>query len=421
MSNPLDPFTKDNGDLAGDGFYKKFNYQFTIASKSRTIGGPVLTNFLYAEKFLYGRVDRYYVPIQVVRSANRKGLTAATEGNASSLTALAFVADAFNDLTLQFQKSLLAGKISAEETYLTAPKAYKAYEDPKLLYGKHLDSVIRGTREHFTKSNKHFKDFDEFIPLFMNALRVVTKKYPYTYPGYIKHRLCPITVSGLAIEIAPLNFSNDEDKVNFFINSRNWHFYLNACRAYGFLVDRDAPWRLVADIGSSTMLTYARAYGMRSTDTVLDQALGPAHLEYYNGLKRALLQAYSKLKVTSYLEREYCQNGTTVGKVVVPKNYSIENLEKLYDEAYFFDLYLKIRFMEEESKFSESEIYRLTNETKQLYRSHGVSFALNAFERVIGKTYDYSGSLTNADKGVKLRMEDQLSEQELRGAVSTYR
>ena len=255
----------------------------------------------------------------------------------------------------------------------------------------------------------------------MNALRVVTKKYPYTYPGYIKHRLCPITVTGLAIEIAPLNFSNDQEKVDFFINSRNWHFYLNACRAYGFLVDRNAPWRLVADIGSSTMLTYARAYGMRTTDAVLNGALGPAHLEYYNGLRRALLQAYSKLKVTSYLEREYCQNGTTVGKVVVPKNYSIEDLEKLYDEAYFFDLYLKIRFMEEESKFSESEMYRLTNETKQLYRSHGVSFALNAFERVIGKTYDYSGSLTNADKGVKLRMEDQLREQELRGAVSTYR
>ncbi len=77
--------------------------------------------------------------------------------------------------------------------------------------------------------------------------------------------------------------------------------------------------------------------------------------------------------------------------------------------------------MEEESNCSESEAYRLINETKQLQRSHGASFALNAFERVIGKTYDYSGSLTNRDKGVKLRMEEQLREQELRGAVSTYR
>ena len=133
MSNSWDPFTKDNSDLAGNGFYKKFNYQFTLASKSKTVGGPVLTNFLYAEKFLYGRVDRYYVPIQVVRSAKQKGLTATTEGNVSNLTALAFVVDAFNDLTLQFQKSLLAGKISAGETYLTAPKSPQSIRRSKIV------------------------------------------------------------------------------------------------------------------------------------------------------------------------------------------------------------------------------------------------------------------------------------------------
>tara|TARA_Y100000593_G_scaffold86786_1_gene166204 strand:- start:490 stop:1758 length:1269 start_codon:yes stop_codon:yes gene_type:complete len=422
MANPTDPFTKDNSDLTGDGFYKKFNYKLSIAQGSRGLGGPVLTNFLYAEKFLYGRVDRFYVPMQVVRSARLKSLSTNPGAAAPAPMVLGFVADAFEELQLQFQKSVLAGKISAEESYLTAPKAHKGYEDPKILYKKHFDSVISGMRANFTKNNKHFKDFDEFIPLFMDALKAVTTKYPYTYPGYIKHRLCPISVSGLAIEIASgLSFADDDSKINNFIKSRNWQFYLNACQAYGFLVDQNAPWRLVADIGSVTMLKYSRPHGMPSTDTILDMAYGPAHLEYFNGFKRALLESYSKTKVTSYLEREYCQGGETIGKVVVPLNYSEESLSAKYDEIYFLDLYLKIRMMEEESFFTESEQERLINDTKQLYRMHDIDRALAAFERIIGKTYDYSGSLTNADKGVKLRMEEQLREQELRGAVSTYR
>ena len=75
-------------------------------------------------------------------------------------------------------------------------------------------------------------------------------------------------MSGLAVEIAAIDASNDDEKINLFTKSKNWEFYLNACRSYGFMVDQMAPWRLVADIGSSEMIKYARRYGMTATDTV---------------------------------------------------------------------------------------------------------------------------------------------------------
>jgi len=74
-----------------------------------------------------------------------------------------------------------------------------------------------------------------------------------------------------------------------------------------------------------------------------------------------------------------------------------------------------------EAKLTDSEAHRLINDTIELYGVSGIDEALMAFERIIGKTYNYSGSLTSVEKGAKLREEERLKKEELRGVVSTYR
>ena len=411
MSNE---YNSDNNENAMMAFYKKFNYQLTATNRSRNASN--LVNFGFAEKALYGRVDRQYIPV-VLNKSNTPLKSAA--GNTYS--AAPFVVDAFEDLRRQFQKSIFAGQISAQDDYLSNLIVYKAHQNPKGLFGAHLNSLTEGIRIAFRKDNKTFRNFDEFIPLFMGALRALTTRYPYTYPGYIKHRLCPINVSGLVIEIADLDFSNDDDKVEMFFKSRNWLFYLNACRSYGFSVDQKAPWRLVADIGTSEMLEYSRKYGYPTTDSILSMGYQPAHIEYYAGFKRALVSTYNALRVSSFLESQYCNNGVTVPKAVTPEIYTAERIEKLYSEAFFIDLYFKIRMMEEETDFTEEESALLIGDAKQLYQVVGSQAAILAFERVIGKTYSYSGSLTKYERRAILRYEEEVKRQELRGAVSTYR
>jgi hypothetical protein len=414
-----DEYNSDNNEGAMIGFYKKFNYQLTVSTRSR--GATNLVNFGFAEKALYGRVDRHYVPIVINKTNAPLRSTAIATATERAPSALPFVIDAFGDLALQFQKSIMAGKISPTDTFLSNPKVYSAYEDPKLLYGKHLTSFTAGIRTSFRKNNKTFRNFDEFLPLFTAALKSATTIHPYTYPAYIKHRLCPINVSGLAIEIADLDFSNDEEKVARFVNSGNWLFYLNACRSYGFSVDLKAPWRLVADIGSPEMIKYSRKYGFPTTDSILSVGFQPAHIEYYNGFKVALAQAYNALKLANYLEPQHCGGTTTIPKLVTPDSYTAEQLEKRYNEGYFLDLYFKIRLWEEESKFTEDEEKTLIDDALALYRAKGAGTALSAFERVIGRTQDYSGSLTKYERRAILRYEEELRRQELRGAVSTYR
>jgi len=99
----------------------------------------------------------------------------------------------------------------------------------------------------------------------------------------------------------------------------------------------------------------------------------------------------------------------------------MEDIEKRYNEEYFLRAYLNIRLLEEESKFTTEDQKTLLEDTVRLYRTQGAEKALGAFERIIGRTGDYSGSLTTYERRAILTKEEEERERELKGAVSTYR
>ena len=127
-----------------------------------------------------------------------------------------------------------------------------------------------------------------------------------------------------------------------FKESPNWNYYLNVCRSYGFSVDMNVPWRLVADIGTPEMIQYARRYGFLSTDSVLAMAYTPSYRTYYENFKNIMLELYNTVK-SDYIEVEYCQDGTTRNKVVRPVEYTRDTLSETYSERQFLEFYMNLR------------------------------------------------------------------------------
>jgi len=248
------------------------------------------------------------------------------------------------------------------------------------------------------------------------------KTNPITKVAFIKSRRCPVNCSGLVVEIANLDFSNDYEKVVKFYNSNNWEFYVQACASYGFMIDRNAPWRLIADIGSdpirSPMMDYAEEYGFNSTNDIIENSYKTVHLEYYENFKKNLLELYNKTKVRSYYVptddgTDYVRRiqtdaasytgdprpfGTplppTAQKVIVPQTYSQTTFFAKYPEEHFLKTYFEIRFIEEESQFADNEKDLMIDDCIELYRANGLANCLNSFERILNKPFDYSGSLS---------------------------
>jgi len=349
-----------------------------------------LFDFTFAEKQLYGRVTRVFEPMMLSPSQVLKGIASESE-SANAQQVLPFVADAFTKLNQQFAKKAMVGEIDVNDKYLSTLVAYKSYENPQKLYNEHLITYKETLAKSFRSRNESISNFDEFISVLMPALARTAYKSPFTMTAYVKSTFCPISVSGLAIEIANVSYINDQEKIALFKRSPNWHFYLNACRTYGFMVDSNVPWRLVADIGSAQMIEYAKQYGLLSTDEILNGLYLKVGPRYFKQFKTGLYSLYNAIKAPTY-ERKVCPDGTLRVTRIPAATYTLDSFKEKYGDLHFLKLYFQVRFMEEESQFNENERHRLIDDCLEI-AARSVGASINIFERILNKTFDYNGSL----------------------------
>lgn len=384
-------FIKD--DLAGDGvkaiYNKRINYTNEILNQYRDY--PNLVNFNFAEKHLYGRVNRVFTPIVPTADGALELVPIPRTGTeADTFRAFNFVADSYRELASQFRKATAMKKISTASPFLSELKVYKAYENPMHLYYKHRVAYAQGIEDLLRDDNVEISNFKEFVVKLMPYLQKTAREHPFTLPAFVKSNYCPINTSGLVIEISDVKPSEDLAKIEQFVGSLNWDYYLNACLTYGFMVDRMYPWRLVADIGSIPMIQKSAQYGSTTTDMVLRNGFELAHRMYYTSFAAQMLDLYNRVKKpkTKVIN---CGSSLKVS-TSQPVDYNAQTFSAQFNAIYIFRLYCSIRFFEEESRFLPHERNKLIEDCSEIARYDPIS-AADVFERIINKTFDYVGSL----------------------------
>jgi len=380
-------------------FNKRIIYDF----ESKNENYLNLVDFNFAEKFLYGRVSRTFEPIYL--SADSGNLKTFNLNNAEGTPpqAMNFVVDMFDRLSLQFQKCVTIGKISGDDKFLSSLKIFKGYQDPVKLHTSFLQTQLDAFSVQL--KNIKYKNVNEFMLQVEGLLLDSVKLYPITFSGFVKSRFCPISVSGLALEIADSDYFNDNGKIEEFINSPNWEFYLNACRSYGFMVDKLIPWRIVADIGTSECLEYSRIYNRITTDSILNNAYGRTDLTFFKKLKFYLLNLYNQ-NVGMYAEPYECDGVQKTRYVNVP-TITIEQFDKQISEIKLLNFYFKVRMMEEDKLLTTGDSKKLMMDCSNIYQKLGLSFALDRFERIINQPFDSTGSLSYINEARKKLIEER--------------
>jgi len=386
----MSTFYKENNKESA---FELFNKKLVYLSDSSSETYRNLIDFT-AEKILYGRVNRIFVPIVIPQNTTRLKNFSSESVTSSGLKALDFVVDAFNDLQRQFIKCSKIGNIDNSDPYLTNLKVYKAYIDPYVRYEKYIRQLKSIIKTDPIIDSNNLQDFKTLSDSLFNVMEKASKNNPLTFPAYIKSKKTPINISGLAIEIADLDASNDDKKINAFINSKNWNFYLNTCRSYGFMVDQNVPWRLIADIGSQPMLEYASNYNSNSTDQILVKYYQSAHYSYYNNFSQQLLTMYNDIKPRAIIKLSECNNKTKIIRVRPQEYKTTEILKESYGQDNFLMLYCKLRFSEEESQYTDQEKNTIMRDTLQLSKTKSTNIAIEQFERFLNETLDYQGSLS---------------------------
>lgn len=389
----MSTFYKENNNETS---LELFNKNIVYTSEIIKSKSPNLIDFNFCEKAFYGKTNRDFVPIVLnPKFSILKNFKSVDDPN-QNLQAIGFVVDAFEALAQQFKKAEQSGKIYSNDLYLTNLKVYKSYQNYNINYLNYQNQFVSALKEQF--SLEGIINFRQFVEILLSNVSIITRTMPMSMPAYIKSRFNNLSSTGFSIEIADSAYENDDQKILQFVNSKNWKFYVNACNSYGFMIDINAPWRLVADIDSEAMIGYASQNRQTTTDEILNINFKTIHNEFFNNLPSLLLNLYNQI-IPSYVTT-FDECGS---RLIQTERYTLEALKKKFSNDFFLRFYFNLRFSEEENQFSEAEKQRIINDCLQISRSQDNRVAVRLFERYINQPFDYRGSLSYLIEAQRLR------------------
>lgn len=187
-----------------------------------------------------------------------------------TLMALNFVADAWRDFAAQVQKMVDNNIIYSNSPWATMV-ATKAWTPASSAYNRYMkDSVYPVFRNFFMDSfgrdrtilgmESFLENFDEYMDT------ILMQAGPLTRSGFIEGSYISPLASGLMIEVASAAYDDDFVKSYQFLDS-NFELIAELASQYGFSIDKNTPWRLIADLRNPAMQEYMYGVPIEEFDT----------------------------------------------------------------------------------------------------------------------------------------------------------
>jgi hypothetical protein len=219
---------------------------------------PIPLDMWYNKPF-YGRLDSYGNAISVKNQYMRQ-----VPNRSKNVFALNFVVDAYENMIEYYNIGINVGKVKIQNSNLVTLEAKEGWHSQDKQYDLYLSNIVyKAFNASFMA--KGFDDkvsnFEDFMGLFKKFLSKAIPGFPLTRVGYISSTKNDPITSGLMLEILiDADCGDDKKKYDSFINDPNINFYLYTAQRYGFKIDKNAPWRLVADLGSPIMQKFMENY-----------------------------------------------------------------------------------------------------------------------------------------------------------------
>lgn len=374
----LNPEGNNNLGTLG-GFYQRSLYKEAVYPSTFV---PALDTC--HDKLMYGRVDR----AQNTVSPASKNLIPIPSGTTPNVLALNVVVKAFEEFVLHMKKAAWMGVVNKTgNSDLFDIKAHRAFEPPSVKYSYFTQRVLDSFVTHLSRKQKEgIQDFQSFLKYYRRHLLDVASITPITVTNYQLTRNASLFSTGLSIAIAQEDASKDADKYESFVNDPNFEFFRRCARKFGFVVDKNAPWILTADLfttafTSTGMAGYTAPNGGPITkDNFFQIFYDPMHLGDFGNLIRILVNSYRDLlkKAPFYdaevgvindrcsvAAKERKKLGYTASQVIVADTPS-----DFLTDKFLVDLYIDLRQAEVGSPLSPRRLRTLKQEAYEVYAAY---------------------------------------------------
>jgi hypothetical protein len=216
---------------------------------------------------LYGRVDnegttvfpRESKLVYITQSSDRK-----------QLAVLNFVADAFRKMREHYKTIFrLNAEAGPTRFFSSTLEPTRAWESPVIGYNVYIQSIYDDFYSNVLvdlEQSDKIKNFKDFTNLLFEYIRQNGKAF--TRMAYGESGKSTVLNTGLAIEIYPGDYGDDKLSASF-VNDPNFPIYQELCRKYGFKIDRNIPWRIVANLRSNNLSPFIKEKLQNNSDNTI--------------------------------------------------------------------------------------------------------------------------------------------------------
>jgi len=172
---------------------------------------------------------------------------------------LNFVSDAWRDFAEKI-RALSEMNLIYRDSPWFEPLVAKAWTPATIVYDSYMRNDVydafNNTFLPLGGKDKKITDMDTFLGVFDEYMdMVVSLVGPITFSGFLESAVMSPLTSGLMLEISTDEYSDDFTKSYDYLDE-NFELVSHIAAQYGFLIDRNIPWRLVADLRSEAMQEY---------------------------------------------------------------------------------------------------------------------------------------------------------------------
>lgn len=276
--------------------------------------------------------------------------------------------------------------------FLKDLKAHKGYEDPLKAYKTYNQNLYSQFDIFLTKGRlmKKIVDFDTFVPIMTEYIERLGSKYPITFNGYITSKWNTPLSSGLMIEVADLKYSEDQKKINEFIDDPAFQIYADLALRHGFIIDRHIPWRLVCNLGSQQFINYSvqDPYYINTTAEFFVNYYRKACWQSTRDLVQTFISFYTSfvVKYPGFNDYVWCE-GIMHQKYITRKTTNRSEIMQAYPDAFWLRKLLEVRNIETNKKIDEQKIENIWTEVMSLNEWPSTAWPLESLEEYIEKFF----------------------------------
>ena len=359
-------------------------------------------DFWFIENLFYGRLDPFYNVIQ----AKQSYLKNIASSGQNPILVLDFVGDAFNAFRRTYVRRSALGNQRGNNPAFIDMNPKRGYQDVTRSYNDYiLDSYYSFVNSFLDlEKESNINSFKKFMRYYTDYLKIRNQKTnsPITKTSFITNNRNSPMITGLCIEIDQQSHGTDSLKVERFIEDIDFKFYSELATKFGFLIDKNAPWRLVANIGSEEMLRFAQERYPQITklDDILIRHYKTTYLEDFEEFRSQMLRLYNTyVDANPSIKVPYVENGVIITKNINRKPLTRQLFDLRFPWGNWVERYVEIRNMETNYGYSASEIKRISKNALNLLNSLDEEAAVSYINRKFKGFAHREGSLHQKSVG----------------------